>query len=203
MKKKTINEMLMDPNLGESIARDLFRAHKILSDLNELHEFCANYSFSYGMHPDGSVYILDFGENDAEGLWWARLFNHRLIETYFWEKKYHHLGPVVEAILLRLKNNNIDEFQPEENDNTITESQDVKKYIVTDKQGSLLLAKVTKNLRVLKYTIGDIIPAYELPKGMNFSDYIEPRLTEEEIKQYDENFWAFRQEVDNKSEITD
>lgn len=105
-----LKEMIMDPRLGKSDSRDMFRIQSTLTHLDELHEFCAENKFGYGMHDDGSVYI---SENSGPGYWWGRLFKNGVAENYFFLDKYKPLKPILMNIFSELRENNPHHFKTE------------------------------------------------------------------------------------------
>lgn len=103
-----MEEMIMDPRLGKSDSRDMFRIQSTLTHLDELHEFCAENKFGYGMHIDGSVYI---SEDSGPGYWWGRLFENGIAEDYFYLDKYKPLKPILINIFSDLRKNNPQYFK--------------------------------------------------------------------------------------------
>lgn len=112
MKAKSVEEMIMDPKLGKSDSQDMFRIHKELTHLDQLHDFCAEHHFGYGMHEDQSVYVC---ENVGSGYWWGRLFKNGVAEEYFFFDKDKHLKPILKSILENLRDVNPQHFNKGEN----------------------------------------------------------------------------------------
>lgn len=109
MKAKSVEEMIMDPKLGKSDSKDMFRIHKELTHLDQLHDFCAEHNFGYGMHEDKSVYVSE--KRIDSDYWWGRLFENGVAEEYFFLDEYKHLRPILKSILENLRDVNPQHFK--------------------------------------------------------------------------------------------
>ena len=100
---------LTDTRLGKTDMHDFLRIHDRLTDLDDLHDFCAEHEFSYGLTDRGSIYVVGYSES-SHGDWWGRVFPSAEMQVNFFMKKHLPLKSVLHHILTNIIHTNASYF---------------------------------------------------------------------------------------------
>jgi len=82
------------------IRLDYIHAVSSLKRLEKLEDFCKDNGFSFGIFEDGSLYVEETTHDET--LWWGRIFENGICETYFYRNDNKHLKPVLMNIFKEL-----------------------------------------------------------------------------------------------------